>query len=122
LGHDARARYDELTVLAFDHRSQFEDLVRETGAEAPRIAAFKALALRAVDFVAAGDKRFGVLVDGRYGFETLAVAADTHTGLAAPSNYRIRAARVRKLGGCRNRAGDMAARPGGQMPGFLPSG
>jgi len=76
--------YAELTVLAFDHRSQFEDLLRETGAEAPRIAAFKALALRAVDFVAAGDKRFGVLVDGRYGFETLAMAADTPYWIGRP--------------------------------------
>jgi 5-dehydro-2-deoxygluconokinase len=76
--------YDELTVLAFDHRSQFEDLVRETGAEPQRIAAFKALALRAVDFVAAGDKRFGVLVDGRYGVETLAMAADTPYWIGRP--------------------------------------
>jgi 5-dehydro-2-deoxygluconokinase len=76
--------YDELTVLAFDHRSQFEELVRETGAEAQRIAAFKALVLRAVDFVAAGDKRFGVLVDGRYGFETLATAGGTPYWIGRP--------------------------------------
>jgi 5-dehydro-2-deoxygluconokinase len=76
--------YDELTVLAFDHRRQFEDLAREVGADPLRIAAFKALALRAVDLVAKGDKRFGVLVDGRYGFETLAMAADTPYWLGRP--------------------------------------
>jgi 5-dehydro-2-deoxygluconokinase len=67
---------DELTVLAVDHRSQFEDIVAETGADPARIPAFKLLALRAVDKVAAGDPRFGILADGRYGFDTLAKAAD----------------------------------------------
>jgi 5-dehydro-2-deoxygluconokinase len=76
--------YDELTVLAFDHRRQFEDLAGEVGADLQRIPAFKALALRAVDLVAKGDKRFGVLVDGRFGFDTLAMAADTPYWVGRP--------------------------------------
>jgi hypothetical protein len=61
--------YDELTVLAMDHRSQFEDLIAETGGDAARIPHFKTLALRAVEAVAGlGDDRFGVLLDGRFGF------------------------------------------------------
>jgi len=68
--------HDELTVLAVDHRSQFDDLVAETGADPARVPAFKLLALRAVDAVAKGDPRFGILADGRYGFDTLAKAAD----------------------------------------------
>jgi 5-dehydro-2-deoxygluconokinase len=68
--------HDELTVLAVDHRSQFDDLIALTGADPARIPAFKLLALRAVDAVAKGDPRFGILADGRYGFDTLAKAAD----------------------------------------------
>jgi len=68
--------YDQLMVLAIDHRSQFEDLARETGADLARVAAFKRLALQAVDQVAGGDPRFGVLLDGRFGFDALADAAD----------------------------------------------
>ena len=68
--------HDELTVLAVDHRSQFDDLIALTGADPARVPAFKLLALRAVDAVAKGDPRFGILADGRYGFDTLAKAAD----------------------------------------------
>jgi 5-dehydro-2-deoxygluconokinase len=76
--------YDELTVLAIDHRSQFEELATESGAEKVRISAFKALALKALDVVAAGDDRFGVLLDGRYGFEALAHAADRPYWIGRP--------------------------------------
>ena len=68
--------YDELTVLAVDHRSQFEDLIAEVGGDPERIPHFKTLALRAVETLAKGDARFGVLLDGRFGFEALAQAAD----------------------------------------------
>jgi len=118
----ARAGTTSFTVLAFDHRSQFEDLVRETGAEAPRIAAFKALALRAVDFVAAGDKRFACwsmdAMDSRRSLWLPIPILDWpahRTTEFAPLAFESSA-------DCRNRAGDMAARPGGSMPGFLPSG
>jgi 5-dehydro-2-deoxygluconokinase len=71
-----RAVYDELTVLAMDHRTQFEDLARACGASDDRIAVFKTLALRAVDKLAKGDPRFGVLLDGRHGMRALEAAAD----------------------------------------------
>jgi 5-dehydro-2-deoxygluconokinase len=71
-----RGTYDALTVLAIDHRSQFEALAAEVGADIGRVPAFKALALRAVDAVAQGDPSFGVLLDGRFGFDALASAAD----------------------------------------------
>ena len=76
--------YDELTVLAMDHRSQFEDLCRELGADPARIPRFKALALQAVDRVAGGDPRFGVLLDGRYGMRGLEAAADTPYWIGRP--------------------------------------
>jgi 5-dehydro-2-deoxygluconokinase len=68
--------YEELNVLAIDHRSQFEHLAAEAGADERRISKFKELGLRALDFVAQGDARFGVLLDGRYGSEALAKSAD----------------------------------------------
>src|SRR5262249_31113431 len=80
-----RARvYEELTVLAIDHRSQFEELADELGVDRARIARFKSLALRAIDTVAAGDDRFGVLLDGRYGFDALALAADRPYWIGRP--------------------------------------
>lgn len=68
--------YPELSVLAVDHRVQFEELAAEVGADVARIPAFKRLALEALHQVAQGDTRFGILLDGRYGFDALAAAAD----------------------------------------------
>lgn len=76
--------YDELTVLAIDHRSQFEELADELQVDRARISDFKALALRAIDDVARGDNRFGVLLDGRYGFDALALAADRPYWIGRP--------------------------------------
>ena len=68
--------WPQLTILAMDHRSQFEALCSDTGASPERISAFKSLALRAVDAVANGSSEFGVLLDGRYGMRGLEAAAD----------------------------------------------
>jgi 5-dehydro-2-deoxygluconokinase len=79
------ARYDELTVLAIDHRLQFEELAEEVGANDPdRITAFKELAFRALDRVAGGDPRFGVLIDGRYGADALAEASGSPYWIGRP--------------------------------------
>jgi 5-dehydro-2-deoxygluconokinase len=77
--------YDELTVLAVDHRSQFLDLIAETGGDPERIPHFKTLALRAVRQVAGRDEaRFGMLLDGRFGLDALAQAADHDYWIARP--------------------------------------
>jgi 5-dehydro-2-deoxygluconokinase len=80
--------WEELTVLAMDHRAQFEDLIAETGGDAARIPHFKTLALRAVETVAKstglGGQRFGVLLDGRFGFDALAQAADRPYWIGRP--------------------------------------
>ncbi len=68
--------WPRLTVLAMDHRSQFEALCEQTGADPARIPAFKALALKAVDRLARGDASFGVLLDGRFGMRGLEAAAE----------------------------------------------
>jgi 5-dehydro-2-deoxygluconokinase len=76
--------YDELTVLAMDHRSQFKELCERIGCSPDRIPAFKALALKAVDRLAQGDPRFGILLDGRFGMRGLEAAADTPYWIGRP--------------------------------------
>jgi 5-dehydro-2-deoxygluconokinase len=105
--------YDELTVLAIDHRSQFEDLLKETGAGADRIPAFKALALRALDQVAAGDPRFGILLDDRYGFDALARAADTPYWTGRP--IEVPKSRPLEFEGARDVAAEIAEWPLGHV-------
>jgi len=76
--------YDELMVLAIDHRAQFEELAREAGADRHLISVFKGLALRALASVAGYDKRFGLLIDGRYGYETAAKAGEMPYWIGRP--------------------------------------
>jgi len=77
-------RYDSLVVLAIDHRSQFEALVADLGADLDRVAGFKRLAFQALDRVAAGNCGYGILLDGRFGFESLAAAADRPYWIGRP--------------------------------------
>lgn len=80
-----RARtYDELTVLAIDHRSQFEEMALDLGADVARVPKLKRLALQALHEVAKGDPRFGILLDGRFGFDALAAAADLPYWIGRP--------------------------------------
>lgn len=71
-----RGDYDSLKVLAFDHRSQFEDMTRTLGVDQSLIPAFKLLVLQAVRKLAGDDPSFGILLDGRYGMRGLERAAD----------------------------------------------
>ncbi len=66
----------ELLVLAMDHRGPLETLAAELDAGESALEAFKALAIDAVDRVARGDPRFGLLLDGRFGRAGLERAAD----------------------------------------------
>jgi 5-dehydro-2-deoxygluconokinase len=61
----------ELAVLAFDHRSQFEEIAGDSDDAAARIAHFKALVARAARQAAVDDPRPGIIVDDRYGDEVL---------------------------------------------------
>ncbi len=73
----ARPRWDELNVLAFDHRSQFFELAREAGAPESRLPALKRLLVRAAETVEASRNlrgRMGVLVDEVYGEDALHAA------------------------------------------------
>ncbi|AJP71784.1 bifunctional 5-dehydro-2-deoxygluconokinase/5-dehydro-2-deoxyphosphogluconate aldolase [Sphingomonas hengshuiensis] len=81
--HRAR-RYDALTVLAVDHRSQFDEMVVDLGVPRDRIAGFKSLVLRATHRLAQGDTRFGTLLDGRDGARALEAAADLPYWVGSP--------------------------------------
>ncbi|GAA0650083.1 bifunctional 5-dehydro-2-deoxygluconokinase/5-dehydro-2-deoxyphosphogluconate aldolase [Brevundimonas lenta] len=76
--------YEELTVLAMDHRSQFEEICQRIGADPALIPVFKTLALKAVDRLAHGDPRYGVLLDGRFGMRGLEAAADSPYWIGRP--------------------------------------
>jgi 5-dehydro-2-deoxygluconokinase len=66
----------ELLVLAMDHRGPLETLAAELDAKETALESLKALAIDAVDLVARGDPRFGILLDGRFGRQGLERAAD----------------------------------------------
>jgi len=70
----ARSQWNELNVMAFDHRSQFFDLAREAGASETRLPVLKTLLLRAAEQVEHSRSlagRIGVLVDSVYGEQAL---------------------------------------------------
>jgi len=118
-----RPDYPQLYVLAMDHRSQFEDLARDLGADEARIEGFKALALAAVHKVAAGDPSFGLLLDGRFGQRGLEAAADYPYWLGRPiERPGSRPLEFEGRPRCSSELARMAAAPGGQVPGPLPSG
>ncbi|MFK4792468.1 5-dehydro-2-deoxygluconokinase [Sphingobium sp. ZW T5_29] len=77
--------YDKLTVLAIDHRAQFDELVEELGTNnLDRVTEFKELALRAMAQVAGGEDGFGLLADGRYGRSALEGAAGGRYWIGRP--------------------------------------
>lgn len=78
-----RGDWPALRVLAFDHRSQMEEL----GATPARIGAFKRLCLRAALEVAGGEPGHGILCDGRLGLDALHAAAGTGLWIGRPVEW-----------------------------------
>lgn len=76
--------YDNIKILAIDHRSQFLDMTEELGVDPARISTFKPFALKAVQNIAKGDPSYGVLFDGRFGFRGLEQAADCRYWIGRP--------------------------------------
>ncbi len=73
-----RAQWNELCVMAFDHRSQFYDIASEAGVSDRRVPALKQLLVKAAEQVEASrhlQGHMGVLIDGSdYGRDALASA------------------------------------------------
>jgi len=66
--------WDELCVLAFDHRKQFYDMAKEVGADPLRITELKQLLVKAAERgckLASLEGRVGVLIDDTYGQDAL---------------------------------------------------
>ena len=76
--------WPSMHVFAFDHRSQLEDIARDSGAAADRIGAFKRLCLEAALRVAGGRDGYGILCDGRLGRDALYAAAGTGLWIGRP--------------------------------------
>jgi 5-dehydro-2-deoxygluconokinase len=73
----ARAQWNELNVMAFDHRSQFFELARDAGASESRIPHLKQLLVQAAERVERSRGlrgRIGVLIDEVYGEDALHAA------------------------------------------------
>ncbi|WP_075290919.1 bifunctional 5-dehydro-2-deoxygluconokinase/5-dehydro-2-deoxyphosphogluconate aldolase [Pararhizobium arenae] len=70
-----RREIPDLMALAIDHRIQLEDLAAGDAEKLARIPAFKVLAVRAAERIAAGRPGFGMLIDDKYGREALFAAA-----------------------------------------------
>jgi 5-dehydro-2-deoxygluconokinase len=79
-----RGDYPRLCVLALDHRTQFEAVAAEVGADAVRIGAFKLAGLEAVRACAADDPRLGVLLDDRFGLTALERTGDDALWVGRP--------------------------------------
>ncbi|MCA3890011.1 MAG: DUF2090 domain-containing protein, partial [Burkholderia sp.] len=73
-----RREWDDLCVMAFDHRSQFYELAVQAGADEARVKTLKRLLVRAVEQVERDrhiEGHVGVLIDGgAYGSDALASA------------------------------------------------
>ena len=65
----------QLMALAIDHRSQLEDMAGGDPEKLVRIPAFKLLAVKAAERIAAGRPGFGMLIDDKYGREALFAAS-----------------------------------------------
>lgn len=64
-------RWPELVVLAFDHRSQFDDIAARHGRDEAAIRRFKALIADGLRQGAAGRPGTGVILDSRFGEDLL---------------------------------------------------
>ncbi|HWF76392.1 MAG TPA: 5-dehydro-2-deoxygluconokinase [Caulobacteraceae bacterium] len=74
----------QLMALAVDHRTHFEHLAPPAKIDPARLARFKTLCLSAVDKVGQGDRRFGVLLDDRFGKRALELAGDLPYWIGRP--------------------------------------
>jgi 5-dehydro-2-deoxygluconokinase len=76
--------WPELQILAFDHRSQFEEMARRFGRDASHIRAAKRLIGQAWRSVAHESRRVGAIIDGQYGGELLEQLTGSGHWLARP--------------------------------------
>ena len=76
--------WDELVVLAFDHRAQFEELALQHGRGSGDIRHFKRLVAEGARAGAAGRAGAGIILDGRFGDEVLPTVTGQGWWIARP--------------------------------------
>lgn len=76
--------WPQVLAFAFDHRSQLEALCDAAGVNHAHIRYFKELCFRAVQEVRGGRGDLGLLLDGRYGADTLARATGQGLWIGRP--------------------------------------
>lgn len=77
-------RWEELVILAFDHRMQLEDIAARHGAGNERIPLFKSLIAEGARLGAGARGGVGVIVDGRFGEEVLPTVTGKGWWVARP--------------------------------------
>jgi len=85
--HHATTRFGqwpEVCALAFDHRSQFEEIADRFGADRSRISRFKDLLCEVAVRAAADAENTGIIIDGRYGANSLARVTGSGAWIARP--------------------------------------
>lgn len=112
----SRQPWPELYVLAYDHRSQFEELAREAGADAAEIPRLKRLINEVVAEVE-GDPgcggKIGVLIDGRLGESALHQATGRGWWVGRP--IELPGSRPLRFDGTRSLASELAHWPREQV-------
>jgi 5-dehydro-2-deoxygluconokinase len=85
--HHSTTRYrqwPEICALAFDHRSQLEEIADRNGVAHNRITDFKNLVVRAALGAGEDAENTGVIIDGRYGADALARVTGAGLWVARP--------------------------------------
>ncbi len=76
--------WPEVCAMAFDHRSQFEEIADRNGVDRERIGAFKSLAWKAARKAGGVLPSFGILLDGRLGRDALFEATGSGCWIGRP--------------------------------------
>ena len=75
----------KILIFAFDHRTQFEQLVNKLNSSKKKISLFKNLCLKAALKVSNKKNGFGIICDDLYGREILHKASDHNLWIARPA-------------------------------------
>ncbi|MCJ8323972.1 MAG: 5-dehydro-2-deoxygluconokinase [Rhizobiales bacterium] len=79
-----KKQWPEIRAIAFDHRSQFEHLLENSQKTTADIGYFKSLIAQAAGTVLGADSGIEVLVDDKYGFDTMANLTNGKNWVARP--------------------------------------
>ncbi|MEQ8710304.1 MAG: 5-dehydro-2-deoxygluconokinase [Rhodospirillales bacterium] len=79
-----RKDWPEVCAIAFDHRQQFEDLLRDSTKKPEAISRFKQIIAEGACSATGSRHQLGVIVDDKYGFDTLAALSDGTNWIARP--------------------------------------